>query len=50
MEKYLKDRKGRQMTDPATYCKIAASIAETMKVQKILDPLFLGVESRILEF
>ncbi len=37
MEKYLKDRKGRRMTDPAIYCKIATSIAATMEVQGRID-------------
>jgi len=49
LEKYLKDRKGRRMTDPATYCKIATSIAETIKIQKKLDPLYLKAEENVIE-
>ncbi|MBE0662067.1 MAG: N-6 DNA methylase [Bacteroidales bacterium] len=49
LEKYLKDRKGRQMSDPATYCKIATSIAETIKIQRAIDPLFEEVEKSVLE-
>jgi predicted helicase len=48
MEKYLKDRKGRQMDDPATYCKIATAISETIKIQKTLDSLFLKAEQNII--
>ncbi len=44
LEKYLKDRKGRQMTDPATYCKIATSTAFTINIQNKIDRLYLKVE------
>jgi predicted helicase len=44
MEKYLKDRKGRQMTDPAVYCKIATALAETIRSQQELNEVFAGVE------
>ncbi|MFH1161607.1 MAG: type ISP restriction/modification enzyme [bacterium] len=40
MEKYLKDRRRRQMSDPATYCKIATAIAGTLDIQKRIDLLF----------
>ena len=49
LEKYLKDRKGRQMTDPATYCKIATAISATIEIQKELTSLFEKVEEKILE-
>ena len=47
LEKYLKDRKGRQMNDPATYCKIAASIAATIKLQEELDLLYVRLEETL---
>ena len=50
MEKFLKDRKGRQMTDPATYCKIASAIGETIRIQGLLDPLFLEAEGKVIDF
>ena len=50
LEKYLKDRKGRQMTDPATYCKIATSIALTIKIQERIDLIYLELEQRIIIF
>lgn len=49
MEKYLKDRKGRQMDDPAHYCKMATSIAETIKLQKQIDILFKEIEKNVIE-
>jgi hypothetical protein len=49
LEKYLKDRKGRQMTDPATYCKITTAIAETIKIQHTIDGLFGEVEGSVIE-
>ena len=49
MQKYLKDRKGRQMTDPATYCKIATAIAKTIEIQKKLDLLYLEAEKKVVE-
>jgi predicted helicase len=49
LQKYLKDRKGRQMTDPATYCKIATAISETISIQKKLDLLFEKAEVNVIE-
>ena len=49
LEKYLKDRTGRQMADPATYCKIATAIGGTLKIQEKLDPLFLTAEENPVE-
>lgn len=50
MEKYLKDRKGRQMSDPATYCKIATAIAHTTEVQNRIDLLYPKAEQEVMEF
>lgn len=49
MEKYLKDRKGRQMNDPATYCKIATAISETIQLQKKIDKVYPKVEKEIIK-
>ncbi len=49
MQKYLKDRKGRQMDDPATYCRIATAISATIEIQQKLAPLFEQVEKTILD-
>ncbi|MCX6122357.1 MAG: N-6 DNA methylase [Ignavibacteriales bacterium] len=49
MEKYLKDRKGRQMEDSGHYCQMGTSIARTIEVQKELDKLFPRVEKKVIE-
>lgn len=46
LEKYLKDRKGRQMNDPAIYCKIATAISCTIEIQNKLDSLFEKLDRR----
>ena len=48
MEKYLKDRKGRQMEDAGHYCRMGTSIARTIEVQKEIDKLFPKLEKRII--
>ena len=48
MEKYLKDRKGRQMDDPGHYCKMATALAKTIEVQKEIDKLFPKAESKVI--
>ncbi len=50
IEKYLKDRKGRKMDDPATFCKVAMAINNTINIQNKIDDLFPQVEKKILEF
>ena len=49
MEKYLKDRKGRQMEDSGHYCRMGTSIARTIEMQKELDKLFPRVEKKVIE-
>jgi predicted helicase len=49
MEKYLKDRKGRQMDDPAHYCKMATAIAKTIELQKEIDVVFLDIEKVVIK-
>jgi len=48
LEKYLKDRKGRLMDDPAHYCKIVTSLTETIRLQTEIDKLFLRVETAVI--
>jgi predicted helicase len=50
MEKYLKDRKGRDMDDASHYCKIATCIAKTIEVQEKIDNIFSKAEKKVLEF
>ena len=50
LEKYLKDRKERQMSDPATYCRIATAVALTIEAQKGIDIVYPTVEKHLIEF
>ena len=50
LEKYIKDRKKRQMSDPASYCKIAAAIAKTIEVQEKIEKLFPEAERKVISF
>jgi hypothetical protein len=44
LEKYLKDRKGRVLTDPIRYIHIAEAIAQTIAHQAQLNALYGTVE------
>jgi hypothetical protein len=44
LEKYLKDRTGRQMDDPVRYIRIAAAIAHTIEIQRTIDQVYPAVE------
>jgi len=48
MEKYLKDRKGRQMDDAGHYCLMGTSLSKTIEIQKEIDKLFPKVEKKTL--
>jgi len=49
LEKYLKDRKGRQMEDPGHYCRMAESISKTIELQFAIDKLFKKAEREVIE-
>jgi len=49
LEKYLKDRKGRQMDNPVRYIHIASAIAQTMNIQAQIDQMYPEIESSVLE-
>ncbi len=49
LEHYLKDRKGRQMDDPAHFCKMATALTKTIELQKDIDKLFPKVEKKAIE-
>ncbi|MCX7729097.1 MAG: N-6 DNA methylase [Bacteroidia bacterium] len=50
MEKYLKDRKGRDMVDSIHYCKIATCIAKTIEFQKKIDNQYKKLEQELIKF
>jgi predicted helicase len=49
LEKYLKDRKGRQMEDPGHYCRMAEAISKTIELQKDTDKYFKKAEKEVIE-
>ena len=49
MDKYLKDRRGRQMEDAAHYCKMGTAIGKTIELQKEIDRLFPKIEKKVIE-
>lgn len=51
LEKWLKDRKDRQLTtdDIQTYCRIATALARTIDLQTELDELYPTVEENLLD-
>jgi predicted helicase len=50
LEKYLKDRKRRQMDNPVRYIHIASAIAQTMNIQAQIDQMYPEIESSVLEY
>jgi len=50
-EKWLKDRKGRQLSsdEVAHYCKVITAISETIRIQEGLNELFKEIETSLLE-
>lgn len=50
-EKWLKDRKGRELTsdEVASYIKVLTAIGETIRIQKSLDDLFAEVEKTLID-
>ena len=43
MEKYLKDRRGRQLADPVHYLRVATAISLTLEVQADIDAVYAAV-------
>jgi predicted helicase len=44
LEKYLKDRKGKQIEESGHYCRIASAIKKTIEIQKDIDKIFKKAE------
>ena len=49
MQKYLKDRKDRNMDDPRYYCRIVTAIDKTISLQNQIDEIYDEVEKRLIE-
>jgi predicted helicase len=50
LQKYLKDRKDRNMDDPRYYCRIETAIDKTIIIQKQIDQIYNEVEKGLIEF
>ena len=50
LNKYLKDRKGRNMDDAPHYCRIVTALSKTLKIQKKIDEIYPEVEKELLDF
>lgn len=50
LQKYLKDRKDRNMDDPRYYCRIVTAIDKTIALQNQIDEIYNDVEKSLIEF
>ena len=50
LQKYLKDRKGRNMDDAPRYCRIVTALSETIEIQKQIDKIYPEVEKELIKF
>lgn len=48
LDKYIKDRKGRPLTDPRHIIRIATALAKTIELQKEIDILYSSLEKSLL--
>ncbi|MCF6191675.1 MAG: N-6 DNA methylase [Candidatus Hydrothermae bacterium] len=51
-EKWLKDRKGRQLSleEIKAYCRIVTALAKTIELQKEIDEIYPEVEKEVIDF
>ena len=50
LQKYLKNRKGRNMNDAPRYCRIVTALSQTMEIQKEIDQVYPEVEKELVHF
>ncbi|MBO8131978.1 MAG: N-6 DNA methylase [Candidatus Marinimicrobia bacterium] len=50
LQKYLKDRRGRNMDDAPRYCRIITAISKTIEVQEQIDKIYPKVEKELVQF
>jgi len=48
LHKYLKDRKGKSLSDPIHYCRMVTALAQTIRIQNEIDGVFEDIESRLV--
>jgi predicted helicase len=50
LQKYLKDRKGRNMDDAPRYCRIVTALSKTIEIQEQIDEIYPEVEKDLVQF
>lgn len=50
LEKYLKDRKNRNMDDAPHYCHIVTALSKTIAIQKQIDEIYPNLETNLIQF
>ncbi len=50
LQKYLKDRKGRNIDDAPRYCRIVTALSKTIEIQKQIDEIYPEVEKEPVQF
>jgi len=50
LQKYLKDRKGRNMDDAPRYCRIVTALSKTIEIQEQIDEMYPEVEKELIQF
>lgn len=50
LQKYLKDRTGRNMDDAPRYCRIVTALSKTIEIQKQIDLVYPEVEKELVQF
>jgi hypothetical protein len=49
LQKYLKDRKGRNMDDAPRYCRIVTAVSKRIKIQEEIDTIYPEVEKKLVQ-
>jgi hypothetical protein len=49
LQKYLKDRKNRNMDDAPRYCRIVTALSKTIEIQKQIDEIYPEVEKKLVQ-
>lgn len=50
LQKYLKDRRGKNMDDAPHYCRIITALSQTIKIQEQIDAIYPQLEKNWIDF
>ena len=50
LQKYLKDRKSRNMDDAPRYCRIVTALSKTIEIQEQIDVIYPELEKELVQF